>query len=222
MPKFIEKVLNQLEKFLIKKNNFHLLGYSYDLILFIPSDNFVSETKFSLLISADKLNHLNQRDVIRELLLNFKETLTSDEYNSISRINILHSEDPFVKNLKFVINIREKIFEINNLIIGGVQIDHGYFIKSLILDKIIESNALNMQILNKDGQTMIIPAGIIRIKSNFDVIFYTGKGLREFFNSNIVSEEKLDVWHLNKERENYLIHHGYVNSVPFDNIVKIV
>lgn len=221
MIKFIEKTLTQLEKFLIKKNNFHLLGYSYDLILFVPTDYFALETKFSLLISANKLNHLNQKETIRELFLNFKEALTDDEYNSISRISILHSEDSFVKNLKFVFNIREKIFEINNLTIGGVQLEHAYFIKSLILDKMIENNALQMQIINKKGQNMLIPAGIIRIEPNFNVIYYTGKGLRELFNTDRLSEQNLNTSPLTKERERDLIDHEYINFIHFDNISKI-
>src|SRR5437899_1326591 len=108
----IHTILKQLEKYLIRKNNFRLLGDTYDLILFVPSDKYLSDAKYSLMLSAMKLNNLYQKDVIKELLNDFKAILKFEEYNSISRLNIIHSEDPFVKNLKFAFAIRTEVIEI--------------------------------------------------------------------------------------------------------------
>src|ERR1700722_1371320 len=98
---YIHKILKELEKYFIRKNNYRLSGDNYDLILFVPSDKYSSESKLSLIISAQIFNNFNQKEVIWELLNEFKKTLESEEYNSITRLNIIHSEDPFVKNLKF-------------------------------------------------------------------------------------------------------------------------
>ena len=98
----IDKILKRLERYIIKKNNFHLDGDNFDMVLFVPSDKYLSDTKYSLLISANKFNNFKQKEIIKDLLTDFKEALNSEEYNAISRLNIIHSEDPFVKNLKFV------------------------------------------------------------------------------------------------------------------------
>ena len=96
---FIEKILKSLERYMLRKNGFRLKGENYELILLLPSDKYVSDSKYSLLISAKILDNYQQKDMIRELLIDFKETLQFYEYNLISRINIIHSNDPFVKNL---------------------------------------------------------------------------------------------------------------------------
>lgn len=171
--KILYTILKRLEKYLIRKNNYQLSGDNYDLILFIPSDKYLSDAKYSLLISAEPLNHLHQKDVIRELLYDFKDVLMYDEYNAISRIQIIHSEDPFVKNLKLVFGFREEIIEINEIPVGGVRIDYAFLIKSLVLDKLIENKALIVEVKSKNDRTETINMGVIRIEQNYDVVCYT-------------------------------------------------
>ncbi len=177
--KFIHTILKRLEKYLIRRNNFNLLGDTFDLILFVPSDKYLSDAKYSLIVSAKALNTLHQKEVIRELLNDFKTVLKFDEYNAISRLNIIHTEDPFVKNLKFIFGIRNEIIEINEFIVGGVKIDNAFLVKSLVLDKLIEHHALTVEIKTENNQSETINMGVIRIENNFDVVYFTGKGLRE-------------------------------------------
>lgn len=218
----IHTVLKRLEKYLVKKNNFQLSGETYDLILFIPSDRYQSNNKFSLLISFNKLNNLNQKDVIKELLTDFKDVLKFEEYNAISRLNIVHSEDPFVKNLKFVFAFREQILEINDIPIGGVQIDFAYLVKSLVLDKLIPNRALKMEILNEDNVRQTVNAGIIKIEKTFDVLYYTGKGLREMWKPDMTDVEKDKAENLKSKSENFLIQNQFIAKTNLDKIIKVM
>ena len=220
--KLIHTVLKRLEKYLIRKNNFQLLGDNYDLILFVPSDNYLSDTRYSLMISAKKLNGVNQKDVIKELLSDFKGILGFDEYNSISRLNVLHSEDPFVKNFKAVFAFREEIIEIKEITIGGVRIDFAYLVKSLVLDKLIEDRALFLTTKNQNNEISEINAGIIRIEKNFDVLYYNGNGLREIWKPVMTEEQKKHKAVLQTKGEEYLIEHDYINKISIDNIIKVV
>jgi len=218
---FIHTILKRLEKYLIKNNDFHLFGDNYDLILFIPSDKYLSDAKYSLLISAKSLNNLQQKDVIKELLNDFKGVLKFDEYNAISRLNILHSEDPFVKNLKFVFGFREEVIEIKETAIGGVTLDFGYYVKSLVLDKLIENNALVVEVKDQDNKLVTINAGIIRIETNFDVVHYTGKGLREIWRPEMNEEERKKAEVLKEKSEEFLMQNDYIHKTPLDNIRKV-
>ena len=96
------KILKSLEKYLLKKNNFQLTGENYDLILLTPMDKYQADTKYALLISAKRFDKLQQKEAIRDLLTFFKEDLETDEYNAISRLNVIHSEDRLVKNLNLL------------------------------------------------------------------------------------------------------------------------
>jgi hypothetical protein len=219
---FIHKVVRRLEKYLIKKNGFHLLGDTYDLILFVPSDKYAPDDKYSLIISAKKLNTLSQKDVIRELLSDFKESLNFDQYNSISRINIINTEEPFVKNLKFAFSFREEIIEINSIPIGGVQIDFAYLVKSLILDKLIENKTLKLEIINQMGMLDIISVGVVRIEKNFEIVYYTVKGIREMWRQDMTDSEKAKAAILREKSEDYLIQHEYLSKILFDDIQKVI
>lgn len=217
----IHKAIKALEKYLIFKNDFRLTGETYELIMLMPSDRFLSDSKYSLVISAQLLEKQNQKTVITELLRIIKDNMDSEEYNSISRVNIISSHDPIVKNLKFVFGFRQETFEISDYPIGGNYIEFAYLAKSLVLDKLIAGNAIRAEIL-ENGQVRDIAAGIIRIDKNFRVFYYTGKGLRELFGQEMTSEEKTKAINLLKQPEEFLIMHNYVSFVSLDNIIKIL
>lgn len=219
--KFIQTVLKRLEKYLIRKNNFHLNGDTFDLILFVPTDKYVSDAKYSLIISAKCLNTFPQKEVIRELLYDFKGILKFDEYNAISRLNIIHSDDPIVKNLKLVFGLRENIIEINKIPIGGIRIDYALLVKSLVLDRLIENTVLIVEIKNENDQREIINMGVIRIEENFDVVYYTGMGLREIYKPDMTYEEQIIAEKLKQKSEDYLMQHHYIRKIQLDNILKV-
>ena len=218
---FIQKTLNQLEKYLIRKNGFSLLGESYDLILLVPSDKYVSDSRYSLIISAKKFDNLRKKEVISELLHNFKEFLEFDEYNSISRINIVHSEDPFVKNLKFLYLFRDEVIEVNNVLVGGVDIDFGYLIKSFLLEKLVENHRVVLEIAGRMGITTRIETIVRRIDHNYDVIFYTQKGLDAIGSTDIIGNLNGNVEAVQQKSESFLFQNNLISKAKFDDILHV-
>jgi len=216
----IVRTLKVLERYLIRKNNFHLNGDNYDMILFIPSDNSF-DAKFSLMVSAKCLNLFNQKEVIRDLLSFFQSELDQNDYNAISRINVIHSEDSLVKNLKFAYRFDASIIEINNLQIGGIHIDFAFYVKSLLLGKLIENRALLVEIRTENNGTQVINLGLKNIDDKFDVIYYTGKGLREIWSANLNDEQIKLARSLNSKSEDFLMEHGYLGRVAWQNIVSV-
>ncbi len=219
---YTHKILRQLEKFLILKNGFNLLGETYELILLIPSDKYSTDTKYSLIISAKSLNNFQQKDIIKEIFTAFKETLEIDEFNSISRINVIHTHDSFVRNLKLMFGLREEIIELNNITVGGANIDFAYLIRSLVLDKLIAGRALNLEIIDPDGNLGHISAGIKGIDNSFNVVYYTGKGLREIFGLEKTKSEEDDAEILKNMNEQYLISNHLIAKIRFDDINKVM
>ena len=219
---YVHKLLRELEKFLIKKNEFHLSGETYEIILLIPTEKYSPDSKYSLVLSAKALNDFSQKDVIREIFTSFKEALDVNEYNSITRINVIHTADPLVKGLKMMFGFREEMFELNNITVGGVNIDFAYLIKSLVLDKLIEGRALSLEIIDPEGNPGTIKAGIIRIDRDYKVVYYTGKGLKAIFAPDMSEKERSVAERLKNENETYLIQHNYISSKKLDEIVKVV
>jgi hypothetical protein len=219
--KFINKVLRTLEKYLLKKNDFQLTGENYDLILVTPIDKYRADTKYALLISAKRFNNLRQKEVIKDLLTYFKEAVEPNMYSNISRINIIHSEDPIVKNLKFAFPYRQEILEINNIYIGEANIDYAFLVKSLLLDTLIENRAVTLEILNH-GKIGIINAGILMINSNYEIVYFTGKGLREMCKPDMTDVEKINAENLRKMTETDLIGSEHIAKIGIDNIVRVV
>lgn len=219
--KFINKVLRTLEKYLLKKNDFQLTGENYDLILVIPIDRYNANTKYALLISAKRFNNLRQREVIKDLLTHFKETLEPNTYNNISRINIVNTEDSIVKNLKFAFPYRQEIVEINNISIGEANIDYAFIVKSLLLDTLKENRALTLEISNH-GKMRTINAGILMVNSNYEVVYFTGKGLREMWKSDMSDVEKINAEKLRKMTEADLIRSEHIATIGIDNIVRVI
>ncbi|MDZ4679408.1 MAG: hypothetical protein SH848_10840 [Saprospiraceae bacterium] len=217
------KVLKELEKFLIRANAYLLAGESYDLILLVPSDKYLSDAKYSLIISARKLNALRQRDVIKEMLSAFKEALEFDEYNSISRINIVHTDDPFVKNLKHLIaTSQEEIMELVDVNVGGVTIDFAYLVKSMVLERLAFNRAVTLDVIDDNGLINRKLAGVIRIDKNFDVVHYTGKGLGEIWKPEMTAEEKAHAENIKKQTEDYLISNQFIEKTRFDDIIRVI
>jgi hypothetical protein len=214
---FTHRTLKQLEKYLIRKTDFKLHGDSYDLILIVPSDKFDLDTKYSLIISAKIFDNKNDQPIIKELLGEFRNNFNIEDFNSLSRINILNSNAPLVKNINFMFKFRESVIEFNDYIIGGTKIEYGLLLLTC-LDKLIGGNAVVLKLTTGDT----IAAGIIRMDNNFDIIHYTGKGLRELYDPNITEEKKAEIKHLLEQSEEEKIENGYITKTSLDLIEKII
>ena len=211
------KILKQLEKFLLKKVNFKMFYTNYDLILIVPTDEVDFHRKYSLILSAKIFDTQMQRELILEIFDFLKLNLNNQEYQSISRVNIMKSNDPFVNNINFIFTKRTHAIEISNIQVGGVQIDQAFLLKSLVLDK-LRTNYATTFILT-DGTT--INAGIECIKPNFDILIYTGKGLREIFQPSTNVESVARAAQLKRETQEYLLENNYMALIPLENVFQI-
>jgi hypothetical protein len=216
---FIPTIRKQLEKFLISKNDFQLRGQNYELILLVPSDRYSMDTKYSLFISSKQFDQVQRKAAISELLSFFKESLTLTLYNTLSRIDFIHSEDPLVRNLKMIFALPHPMFVIQDISVGGVTIELGYLLKSQILDKLIEGDAVSI-VYEINGTVQSTNAGIIKINRDFELIYYTGKGLKEMWEP-ANDKETRKAKELQAQTEDYLEDHGYVGRIPFDAILKL-
>lgn len=220
----IHKVLKLLEVYILKKNGFSLVGHNdYELILFVPSDSHTTDCHFSLMLSAVRFDNASQRDVIQHLLHYLKSSLNVTDYHCISRINIIHSQDPFVKKIKNAFASRLETIEINKYDIGGgIGINHAFMVKSLILDRLIPEKVLTLEIRKDADDIATIQASIVRIEKDLVVYYYTDKGIREIYNPGIGDLENGHAKALMAESEGYLIKNEYMSKIGWDKIVRAV
>jgi hypothetical protein len=211
----VNSIIKELEKFLIKKSNYRLNGENFDLILLIPTDKYSFDNKFSLYLSSAVLNKFSQKEIIMELLTDFKNYLTIQDYTALSRINILNNQEPFVRNMNLTYGFRESIIQLEDTYIGDVKIDFAFLLKSLVLDKLIMNRAVLLELYN--GQKM--NAGIKRIEPNFDIVHYIGKGLKEMWKPEVIHKGRAEF--LKSQEEDYLFSNNYLSKIPLDKIAKI-
>ena len=174
----LNKVINNLEKYLIVKSNYKLIGNNYDLIFLVANnEKDLLNTTYSLIISSIILNRYNQRDVIMDLFQILKDNLTPIEYTSVFKLNIIHTSDPFVKNINFLFEPfkeKRKITEIIDFSVGNVYIRYGYLLKSLILDDLFQNKNVTFILKNEEQIKVQSKA----IQNNFDI--ETSQGIIKF------------------------------------------
>ena len=235
---FASSLIKALERCLIKKNNFHLDGADYDLILLLPNDRENPEAGFSLILSASHFDNFHFRNIIEEVFITLLQELDKKDYNAISRVNILHSQEPFVRSLKKA-NFSPKSFllPIRDVLVAGVALELGFLLQSLRLGKLIENNVIRAQITNavqELPQRSMMPSsmvfkglaepapplnmGIKRIEQDFQIVYYTAKGLREIHNPTLSIEECELANQLRLKPESYLFDHSYLAKIPLDAI----
>jgi len=212
----IHNVLRRLERYFISLNDFKLNGRSYDLLLLLPADSGYT-TKYTWIISSKYLDDKPQKKVIHELLEDFRSALSKEDFASVSRISIINSNAPTVKNLNFMFPYRSEIIEISNNSIGGVEFENAFILHSRLLDKLREGNAVTIQ--NREGD--FINAGIISIDNQYRIKFYTGKGLRELFGRDRMDRENIKLVEKDRKSDDYLAENNLIDFIKFDDIFQI-
>lgn len=105
-------------------------GKKYSLVLLIPSEPLSNYAKWSLIVSAPWLDKRNQKDVILELLAIFKQNLTKEDMISLSRINLIKSNDNVVKSFNAAIRTDWSFGTLKDINFFGVQIDYAILLIS--------------------------------------------------------------------------------------------
>lgn len=123
----VEKLRQVVKKFENKKGEF-------SLVMLIPTEPTLIDSKFTLLISASWLDKENQRKGI-ELITNcLRRVLNDIEFSYIARVTIIHSSDKSVKAINSAFPVKNSIFRLTNLNVFGVQIDEAILLESNRVD----------------------------------------------------------------------------------------
>lgn len=211
----ISKVLKVLERYLLESVGFRLRGYDYEIILLLPTDSSYQE-KYSWVISSEQLNNIEQQIFIRDILLRLKAILPYHEYSSVSSINKLNSSDPIVQNIKFVLPFPGDMIE-TNIYIGNLDMNGGILIRSKILSKLKEGQAVTVYL--KSGTSM--NAGIISMDKDLRIKHYTGKGLKELFANDRSEEERMRATNALESGDPFLLDMHYIAFTNLDDIEAI-
>lgn len=123
----VEKLRQVVKEFGNKKGEF-------SLVMLIPTEPTLIDSKFTLLISASWLDKENQRKGI-ELITNcLRRVLNDIEFSYIARVTIIHSSDKSVKAINSAFPVKNSIFRLTNLNVFGVQIDEAILLESNRVD----------------------------------------------------------------------------------------
>lgn len=108
-----------------------LSDYSYVNLIILLGNNSPEHTdSFDYLISAQWLNELRQDEGMDIVLDYFFDVLNEDERAHISRITIVHSTDPFVRNITSGMNISGGSVEIINCQFNNIVIPYAILLES--------------------------------------------------------------------------------------------
>lgn len=213
----INKTVKILEAYYVSKNGYKLNGTGYDLILLVPAES-TGLIKYSWLISGKILDNIPQTKIVSDIFQLIKGVLSIEEYATISRINVINSSHPFIRNVNFVVPGNDEMVQFNNQNIGGVDLDQAILLRPKFLKKAKEGNAVTF-ILNTGKK---INAGIISIDKNLKIKHYTGKGLREIYGEQLPNFNKERAKELKSKSENYLITNEYIGFTNFNDIKNII
>ncbi|MBK9732064.1 MAG: hypothetical protein IPO83_12405 [Chitinophagaceae bacterium] len=213
----IENTLRQIEKYFLRQLDFELAGRSCDFILLTPSESGFENPQYSWLLSDRRFDHYSQLIIIRELLEIFRENLSEEEYLSIARINIINSQSPLVRNIRSMFPLNKEFIEITDVVVAGEKINYAILINSKRLQLLKAGRAVT--ITRNDG--IEINAGIISMDHTYQIKYWTGKGLRELFNTSASSEEII-IADSNKSKDDaFLSEQNYIAYINYDEILSI-
>ena len=210
-------MFRELELFFIRENENRLNGSSYSLILFIPVIRHEGKYKYELILSAKSFDKYSRKEIISKIFMWLNDKLEAGEIEIIESIIVANTNSPFVKNMNFVIPIKEGIRELDNFSVGGVTIHHGVLVFSNLLRKLKQGNAIAAEL--KDSRT--INMGIDKIDEDLNIYFYTGKGLRELFAPNRSDAEKAEGEVIKEKGKDFLTEHNYYDTINIDEILEI-
>jgi hypothetical protein len=215
--KAINKVTRILEAYFIHKNGYRLSGASYDLILLIPAESS-GVVKYSWIISSRLFLVMPETTIVSELFTMIKGALSSEEFATIARINVIQYNNPFVRNVNFVVPGDSEMVQFNNQNIGGVDLNQAILIRSNFLKKAKEGSAVTFVVTNNRK----VNAGIISIDKKFKIKHYTRKGLDEIFGQRLPNFNVQRANDLKLKSETYLIQHEYIGFTEMKDIKAVI
>jgi len=108
-------------------------GQKFTLIMLIPTDPDVIDSKYTLLVSAHWLDNKSPKDAVNLILTDLIEKIgstNSPEYRKIARVTVVKTSDPFVTAITSAFNVSQSDVTLNNCNINGVLIERAILLES--------------------------------------------------------------------------------------------
>ena len=104
----------------------------FALVLLLPNDASIplNDAKWTLIISAAWLDDENMRDVLKPLLISINKHFADVGPERISRVNVIKSDDAFVRMINSFYTVHKGIIDLINLQAGSVLIDKALLLES--------------------------------------------------------------------------------------------
>ena len=151
---FHQKLLRNLEMYLLQQKNFALDGTGFELLLFIPTSYYEFDGRNSLVISAKALDNKREIMALRELFTLLKETLSLEEYTLISTINVVPTDSELVKKLNFSFPFQQKAdvdYPLNTTAFGeGLQ--NARLVRTSVLANLVQGKMCSVEL--NDGREL--------------------------------------------------------------------
>jgi nitrate reductase beta subunit len=106
---------------------------TFTLVMLIPTDPDVIDSRYTLLVSAYWLDDKSPKDAVNLILtdlINKIGSTNSPEYRKIARVTIVKTSDPFVNTITSAFNVSQSDVTLRNLNINGVLIEHAILLES--------------------------------------------------------------------------------------------
>ncbi|WP_195953554.1 hypothetical protein [Clostridium saudiense] len=95
------------------------------LSLLLPNDESIDSTYYTFVISAEWLNNRGIREPIAYIFDKMIDLYNEEIYKYVSRVTVLNTNDPFVKDISFLEKVHNDIKPIYNINVNGVEINYG-------------------------------------------------------------------------------------------------
>ena len=119
----VEKLRAIIKEFIAKNGEF-------SLVMLIPSEPNVIDSKVTLLISAQWLDKKNPKQATDLIVKSLRKNLDDRELPYITRVTIVNSSDNFVKAINAAFSVTEGKVDIANCNVFGIQIDKAIILES--------------------------------------------------------------------------------------------
>lgn len=103
------------------------------LVMLIPTEPNVIDSKYTLLVSAHWLDNKSPKDAVNLILTDLIGEIgstNSPEYRKIARVTVVKTSDSFVKAVTSAFNVSHSAVTLTNCNINGVLIEHAILLES--------------------------------------------------------------------------------------------
>jgi hypothetical protein len=127
----VEKLRSVFKEFGNKKGKF-------SLVMLIPTEPTLIDSKFTILISAYWLDKEDQKRGIELITDYLRKYLNNAEFSHIARVTIIHSLDKSVRTINSTFQVKDDPIRLMNINIFGVQIDYAILLESNRIDHLLQ------------------------------------------------------------------------------------